>query len=143
MYEISDRITVLRNGTKVGEHLTKELPRMQLVTEMLGRELLEELAPENVAEPVKQDVFLQVKGLGKAGVMEPFDLEVRKGEIVGLAGLLGSGRTETAQLIFGITRKDTGQISVRGTDVTFNSPRNAMMHGFGLCPEDFCLRPFC
>src|SRR5258707_12915400 len=136
VYEISDRITVLRNGTKVGEHLTSELSRMQLVTEMLGRELLEELAPENVHEPVQQEVFLTVKGLGKRGVMEPLDLEVRKGEIVSLAGLLGSGRTETAQLIFGITRRDSGQISVKGTNVTFNSPRQAMTHGFGLCPED-------
>jgi simple sugar transport system ATP-binding protein len=55
---------------------------------------------------------------------------------VGLAGLLGSGRTETAQLIFGVIRKDKGQISVQGTNVTFNSPRGAIMHGFGLCPED-------
>jgi len=136
VYEISDRITVLRNGTKVGEHLTRELPRMQLVTEMLGRELLEVLAPENVHKPVQQEVFLSVKGLGKRGVMEPLDLEVRKGEIVSLVGLLGSGRTETAHLIFGIMRRDSGQISVKGINVTFNSPRQAMTHGFGLCPED-------
>ncbi len=136
MYEIADRVTVLRNGEKVSEHLTKELPRMQLVTEMLGRELLQELAPESTEERAAQDVFLHVQGLGKAGVIEPIDLEVRRGEIVGLAGLLGSGRTETAQLIFGITRKDKGQVSVKGTNVTINSPRQAMMHGFGLCPED-------
>ena len=136
VYEISDRITVLRNGAKVGEHLAKELPRMQLVTEMLGRELLEELAPANVEKRAPQDVFLQVGGLGKTGVMDPLDFEVRKGEIVGLAGLLGSGRTETAQLIFGIIRKDKGQVSVQGTNVTINSPRNAIMRGFGLCPED-------
>src|SRR5262249_31330107 len=106
MYEISDRITVLRNGVKVGEHVAKELPRMQLVTEMLGRELLQELAPENVEKGVREDVFLRVEGLGKTGVIEPIDFEIRKGEIVGLAGLLGSGRTETAQLIFGIIHKD-------------------------------------
>ncbi len=136
VYEISDRITVLRNGIKVGEHLAKELPRMQLVTEMLGRELLEELAPANVEERAPQDVFLRVDGLGKTGVIEPLDFEIRKGEIVGLAGLLGSGRTETAQLIFGIIHSDKGQISVRGTNVTFNSPHTAIIHGFGLCPED-------
>src|SRR5579859_1293602 len=136
VYEISDRITVLRNGVKVSEHLTKELPRMQLVTEMLGRELLEELDPENAEKPPVQDVYLSVQGLGKTGLLEPMNFDIRKGEIVGLAGLLGSGRTETAQLIFGITHKDKGQICVKGTEVTFNSPRGAMMHGFGLCPED-------
>lgn len=136
VYEISDRITVLRNGVKVSEHLTKELPRMQLVSEMLGRELLQELAPEGAKERAVQDVFLRVEGLGKTGMLEAVDLDVRKGEIVGLAGLLGSGRTETAQLIFGISRKDKGHIFVNGTSVTLNSPRQAMMHGFGLCPED-------
>jgi simple sugar transport system ATP-binding protein len=136
VYEITDRITVLRNGVKVGEHLTKELPRMQLITEMLGKELIQELSPGNAQKHEGQEVFLRAQGLGKRGVMEPFDLEVKKGEIVGLAGLLGSGRTETAQLIFGITHPDTGQISVQGTNVTFNSPRSAILHGFGLCPED-------
>ncbi len=136
VYEISDRITVLRNGVKVGEHLAEELPRMQLVSEMLGKELIEELKPRNGYHHTQQDVFLHVQGLGKRGVMEPFDLEIRKGEIVGLAGLLGSGRTETAQLIFGITRSDKGHISVKGSNVSFGSPRSAIMHGFGLCPED-------
>jgi monosaccharide-transporting ATPase len=104
---------------------------------MLGKELSEELSPGNIHKPVQQqEVFLQVQGLGKQGVMEPFDLEVRKGEIVSLAGLLGSGRTETAHLIFGITRSDKGQVRVRGNRVTLKSPRSAMLHGFGLCPED-------
>jgi simple sugar transport system ATP-binding protein len=137
VYEISDRITILRNGVKVGEHLTKDLPKLQLVSKMLGKELSEELSPGNVHKPVQQqEVFLHVQGLGKRGVMEPFDLEVRKGEIVGLAGLLGSGRTESAHLIFGITRSDQGQVKVQGKRVNFRSPRGAMMRGFGLCPED-------
>ncbi len=136
VYEISDRITILRNGQKVDEHLTSELPRMQLVSEMLGKELIEELSPAAVDKPVQQDVFLQVQGLGKRGVIAPFDLDIRKGEIVGLAGLLGSGRTETAQLIFGITRSDAGHVSVKGKKVSFDSPRRAILHGFGLCPED-------
>lgn len=136
VYEISDRITILRNGVKVDEHLTKELPRMRLVSEMLGKELIEELSPKKEHKLASEDVFLKVQGLGKRSVMEPFDLEIRKGEIVGLAGLLGSGRTETAQLIFGIIHNDTGQMSVKGTHVTFNSPRSAILHGFGLCPED-------
>ncbi|MBI1278463.1 MAG: ATP-binding cassette domain-containing protein [Anaerolineaceae bacterium] len=136
VYEISDRITILRNGVKVSEHLTKELPRMQLVSEMLGKELIEELSPHKVHKSDNQDVFLKVQGLGKRGVMQPFDLDIRKGEIVGLAGLLGSGRTETAQLIFGITHSDTGHMSINGTVVNFSSPRSAILRGFGLCPED-------
>ena len=136
VYEISDRITILRNGIKVSEHVAKDLPRMQLVSEMLGKELIEELAPKNVRKSDQQDVFLHVQGLGKRGVMEPFDLDIKKGEIVGLAGLLGSGRTETAQLIFGITHGDQGHVSVKGTPVRFNSPRSAILQGFGLCPED-------
>jgi len=136
VYEITDRITILRNGVKVAEHMTKELPRMQLVSEMLGKELIQELSPQKAHKSTKEEVFLKAEGLGKRGVIEPFDLEIRKGEIVGLAGLLGSGRTETAQLIFGITHRDTGHLSVKGTNVTFNSPRSAILHGFGLCPED-------
>lgn len=136
VYEISDRITILRNGVKVADHLTAELPRMQLVSEMIGKELIEEVSSSKANKSTKEDVFLEVHGLGKQGVMQPFDLKIMKGEIVGLAGLLGSGRTEAAQLIFGITHHDSGQIAVKGTKVTFNSPRQAILHGFGLCPED-------
>jgi len=136
VYEITDRITVLRNGTKVGEHLTKDLPRMQLVSEMLGRELVEETTQETDHKATQEEVFLSVRGLGRRGVMEPFDLDIKKGEIVSLAGLLGSGRTETAQLIFGITRSDKGHVMVNGAPVSFSSPRRAILKGFGLCPED-------
>jgi galactofuranose transport system ATP-binding protein len=136
VYEITDRITILRNGKKVGEHLTKNLPRMQLIREMLGKELSEELSTKSTQDLSHEPVYLQVRGLGKQGVIEPLDLEIKKGEIVGLAGLLGSGRTEAAQLIFGITRSDSGKISINGQDVTFKSPRHAIMRGFALCPED-------
>jgi len=137
VYQISDRITILRNGLKVGEHLTKELPQVQLVTEMLGKELLTEVQSASTdGKPAQSDVFLEVKGLGKHRVLSPIDLNVRKGEIVGLAGLLGSGRTETAQLIFGILHNDSGEIHVNGKRVTFRSPRDAIRHGFALCPED-------
>lgn len=137
VYQISDRITILRNGLKVGEHLTSELPQVQLVTEMLGKELLTEVQSAATEEKhTESDVFLQVKGLGKNRVLSPIDLDVRKGEIVGLAGLLGSGRTETAQLIFGILHNDSGEMHVNGKRVTFRSPRDAIRAGFALCPED-------
>jgi len=136
VYDISDRITILRNGLKVGEHLTSELPRIQLISEMLGKELSEELQPRLSQRQTDQAPFLRVQSFGKAGVMEPFDLSVKKGEIVALAGLLGSGRTETAQLIFGITHSDHGEAYVNDQKVTLSSPRRAIQYGFGLCPED-------
>lgn len=139
VYEISDRITVLRNGEKVGEYLTAELPKGKLISHMLGRELLTELA-ENDAIPKtqvdSQNAFLQVNGLGKRGMLQPMDLHVNNGEIVGLAGLLGSGRTETARLIFGIDRHDAGSVQIEGKTVPLHNPREAIRHGFALCPED-------
>ncbi len=138
VYQISDRITVLRNGEKVGEYEAASLPRRQLVSLMLGRELVgsEEGATNTKATEDKSDAFLQVQGLGRKGMIDPLDLSVAKGEIVGLAGLLGSGRTETARLIFGIERSDEGQVHVKGRRVTVNSPRQAIRNGFALCPED-------
>ena len=139
VYEISDRITVLRNGRKVGEHETSELSKMKLITEMLGRELTEELESDNnhkAGERAGHETFLQVQGFAHRGKMEPFDLEVNKGEIVGLAGLLGSGRTETAHLIFGIVKSEKGEARVKGEKVNLSSPRQAIRQGFGLCPED-------
>jgi simple sugar transport system ATP-binding protein len=139
VYEISDRITVLRNGLKVGEYMTADLPRVKLISEMLGKELTEELgnSDENGSGALADHaVFLQVDSLARRGMLEPFDLAVRKGEIVGLAGLLGSGRTEAALLIFGIVNSDQGQIFVKGEQVNLRSPRDAIRHGFALCPED-------
>jgi simple sugar transport system ATP-binding protein len=140
VYQISDRITVLRNGDKVGEYMTQELPKMKLISEMLGKELTEELGKETNGNgthvAAAREVFLQVEGLARKGMLQPFDLKIHKGEIVGLAGLLGSGRTETALLIFGIVKGDSGEVYVKGQKVNLHSPRQAIQHGFALCPED-------
>ncbi len=139
VYEISDRITVLRNGLKVGEYQTKELPRMKLIAEMLGRKLTEEFESQGKRSAngkVDGETFLQVQGFARRGMIEPIDLTVRKGEIVGLAGLLGSGRTEAAKLIFGIEKSERGEAYVKGQKVRLGSPQKAIRHGFGLCPED-------
>ncbi len=139
VYEISDRITVLRNGRKVGEHLTQDLSKMKLISEMLGKELTAELREQDTQKSENGTVgetFLEVRGFARQGMMEPFDLEVRKGEIVGLAGLLGSGRTEMAQLIFGIVKSEKGEARVKDRKVNLTSPRDAIRYGFGLCPED-------
>jgi simple sugar transport system ATP-binding protein len=139
VYEISDRITVLRNGKHIGEHKTSELSRAQLISEMLGKELnatLGEPDKQTSRELAQHAVFLQVQGFARQSMMEPFDLDIKKGEIVGLAGLLGSGRTETAKLIFGVEKNDRGDAFVKGEKVNLNSPRKAIQYGFGLCPED-------
>jgi simple sugar transport system ATP-binding protein len=139
VYEIGDRVTVLRNGQKVGEHDLKDLPRMQLISEMLGKELDTEAGAGKAKAPAEagiDDTFLSVKGFARRGVIEPFDLDIRQGEIVGLAGLLGSGRTEVAQLIFGIEQSEKGRALLKGRSVDLTSPRKAIQYGFGLCPED-------
>ncbi|GAB4514823.1 MAG: sugar ABC transporter ATP-binding protein [Anaerolineae bacterium] len=139
VYEISDRITVLRNGHKIGEHRVTELDEVQLITEMLGKELTGTLRTSgaNLARKDSQgETFLKVQGFARQGTIEPFDLEIRYGEIVGLAGLLGSGRTEVAHLIFGIEQAESGEAYVKGNKVNITSPRKAIQYGFGLCPED-------
>ena len=139
VYEISDSITVLRNGHKVSEHFTANLPRMQLISDMLGKQLTEELGAQGnhkAARTHEPEPYLQVRGFAHRGMMESFDLDIHKGEIVGLAGLLGSGRTEIAHLIFGIKKTEKGSAYVRDKKVQINTPRKAIKLGFGLCPED-------
>ncbi|MCU0479754.1 MAG: sugar ABC transporter ATP-binding protein [Anaerolineae bacterium] len=139
VYAIANRVTVLRNGKKINEHLISELPRVQLITEMLGKELTQDTHSRDDTSTSKNTnrvPFLKVNGFARKGTIEPFDLEIRQGEIVGLAGLLGSGRTEVAHLIFGIKQNDSGEAYVHGKPTTIKSPRQAIRHGFGLCPED-------
>ena len=139
VYTVGDRITVLRNGKLVGEYPTAELPRGQLIAKMMGRELAEfeqQAHAEETAEKVARRPLLSVQGSGRTGAMQPFDLRIEEGEVVGLAGLLGSGRTETAKLLFAIDKPDTGTMQVDGRSVSFSSPRDAIRCGFAFCPED-------
>ena len=137
VYEICDRITVLRNGLLIGERTTAELPRIELIRMMLGRELAETTS-ERAAAQVRQvgEICARFENYGKAGYVAPFDLALRRGEVVALAGLLGSGRTETARLVFGAERADSGSATVDGKPVRLQSPRDAVAHGFGYCPEE-------
>ena len=140
VYEIADRMTVLRNGRLVGEHLTKDLSRLQLVSAMIGRELgvLEEV--ERLAADASDDAggtpVLEATGLGRRGSIAPFDLRIGAGEVVGLAGLLGSGRTELARLLFGADRADSGHVRVGGREVHLRTPRSAISAGIAFCSED-------
>ncbi|MCW6994379.1 sugar ABC transporter ATP-binding protein [Escherichia coli] len=136
VYQVSDRITVLRNGSFVGCRETRELPQIELVKMMLGREL-DTHALQRAGRTLLSDKSVAAfKNYGKKGTIAPFDLEVRPGEIVGLAGLLGSGRTETAEVIFGIKPADSGTALIKGKQQTLRSPHQASVLGIGFCPED-------
>ncbi|MFT3786427.1 MAG: sugar ABC transporter ATP-binding protein [Tepidisphaeraceae bacterium] len=144
VYRVSDRITVLRNGKLVGEYTTPELPKFKLVAAMLGKELQEgraEVAAHMGSMSGGGDaskVSVRVSGLARKGVMGPVAFDVPVGQTVGLAGLLGSGRSETARLCFGADKADRGTIEVNGQQVPLpRSPRQAMCRlGFALSTED-------
>lgn len=136
VYQVTDRITVLRNGAFVGTKNTAELPQIELVKMMLGRELEQNALQRAGRTLLSEKPIISLNGYGKKGVIQPFDLAVRPGEIVGLAGLLGSGRTETAEVIFGIRPADSGSAEVKGKVQPLRSPHQASCAGIGFCPED-------
>lgn len=137
VYQISDRISVLRNGRLVGTAPTSELPRLKLISLMLGRELEHSEARRAPGATVASgEPILSAEGLGRRRYMGNFDLQLRAGEVVGLAGLLGSGRTETCKLVFGAVHADAGQIRFEGRPIALRSPRQAVRLDIGFCPED-------
>ena len=139
IYEVSDRITILRNGQLVGEYAAADLPRETLVTKMIGREL-DELAA--ISSTAAREIdrtgtpVLRATGVGRRGVLEPADIEVYEGEVVGIAGLLGSGRTELVRLLYGADRADSGQIEINGQPVRMTSPRSAIDKRIVFSSED-------
>jgi galactofuranose transport system ATP-binding protein len=140
VYAISDRITVLRDGRLVGEYEAAKLPRMELVSRMIGRQLAQREATETEAArrrvPLSTEPFIEARQLGRRGSIAPIDFKIARGEVLGLAGLLGSGRSETARLLFGIDRAETGEVRVANRKVALSSPRRAIAEGFAFTPED-------
>lgn len=139
MYEISDRVTILRNGEFAGEHMAKDLTRLDLVLKMIGKELnlLEELPVlSGTNKDTAGEELLKAEGLGRKGAIEPFDLSIFKGEVVGLAGLLGSGRTEAARLLFGADKPDTGKLTFADGGGDVRSPREAIHRRIAFCSEN-------
>jgi monosaccharide-transporting ATPase len=140
VFEISDRITVLRNGKLVGTFGTASLSRIELITKMIGRTLVEfdEMMKTKLTSgpQIESEAILKAKGLGRANAISPFDLELYSGEVVGLAGLLGSGRTEVASLLFGSDKPDEGTLMMNDQLVNDYSPLGSIKRGVALCPED-------
>ena len=140
VYQVSDRITVLRNGKQVGEYLTAELPQAKLVEAMLGKEL-EHLTSHKADEQVVEnnqaaETLVNFDNVSAKGSIQQFDLEVPKGQAVGLAGLLGSGRTEVCKALFGIDPLSEGSIVLAGKKLSLSQPCDAINAGIALCPED-------
>ncbi|MGO1956365.1 MULTISPECIES: sugar ABC transporter ATP-binding protein [unclassified Microbacterium] len=139
VYAISDRMTVLRNGQFIGEHLTSEFPRAELIAEMIGKDVAalnaseagELRAPRTGTVPV-----YEATSLSRKGALEELDIELRRGEVVGLAGLLGSGRTELARLIYGADRNDTGTISLHGAKTEIKNPAKALAKRIAFASEN-------
>ena len=138
VYAISDRITVLRNGQLVGEYETAALSRLELISRMMGKELSEwdEKSVSSARAKSSDKPLLELRKLERKGALNSIDLEIFPSEVVGLAGLLGSGRTETARLIFGIDHASRGELRFDGSAATLRSPRDAIRLKLGFCPED-------
>ena len=138
VYALCDRITVLRNGELVGEYPAAALGHNALIAAMVGRELAAASSADaaNDASRAQAPEWLQTKALNRRGHVKAMDLGIRRGEVVGLGGLLGSGRTELARLLFGLDRSDAGEITLDGKTVRMDSPVTAIQLGLGLCPED-------
>ena len=138
VYAVCDGITVLRNGTLVGEYTVEELPRVKLVAAMMGKDFddLASIKPETTTDFKDVPLEIEARGLSHAGKIKPFDLDIHKGEVIGLTGLLGSGRSELARAIYGADRSQTGTIKVDGKEVKIKDPIDAMNLGMGLLPDD-------
>ena len=139
IYEIADRMTILRNGRLVEERMVSETSQLELVRLMIGRELetldkLDRAAPRTDAEAGAP--LLTAVGLGRKNTLEATDLELFEGEVVGIAGLLGSGRTELARLLFGADTADSGELTVRSHKRKLRSPRHAIDRKIAFSSED-------
>ena len=140
VYEVCDRITDLRDAQLVGAYVIEDLPRVQLVSKMLGKELddLADIKGEHSGAVDMSDdgMVLEAHQLASVAGIKPFDFHIRKGEVNGFTGLLGSGRSECVRAIFGADHTTGGTIKIGGKEVKIRKPLDAMKHGVGYLPED-------
>ena len=137
VYAVCDRITVMRNGTFVGDYEIAELPRVKLVAAMLGKDFddLASIKKENAGE-VTGELMYEAHGLVHKGTIKPFDFEIHKGEVVGLAGLLGSGRSELVRCIYGVDSAQGGTARMKGQDLKVKAPIDSINAGMAYLPDD-------
>jgi rhamnose transport system ATP-binding protein len=134
IFALADRVTVLRDGESVASHAVGEIDEAKLIRLMVGREVAQ-LYPS--AEATAGNVVLSVREVAcAAGGVQKISFDLRAGEVVGLSGLIGAGRTELARVLFGITPANSGEISINGQRVQIHSPREAVAHGIAYVPED-------
>ena len=138
VYEVSDTITVLRNGGYVGTYATADLPRVQLVAKMIGKEYadLNQRFVNEEAAKTEKETLLSLKDASGAGTIDSISLDVHSGEVLGLSGLLGSGRSEIVRLIFSVDRLSGGEMVLKGEPIHNRSPLGAIRKGFSFCPEN-------
>jgi simple sugar transport system ATP-binding protein len=138
VYEVCDKITVLRNGELVGEYTIKELPQVELVAKMMGKELgdLSELKRTDPQSRKYEYPVYEADGLSSAAGVKPFYFKINRGEVNGFTGLLGSGRSESVRAVFGADRVTGGQIKMNGQWVKIRKPIDAMKNGIGYLAED-------
>jgi len=133
VFKIADFVTVFRDGRHVATLPAAELDRQKLITLMVGRELTHLFPKEDV--PIGE-VVMSVRGLTRRGVISDISFDLRRGEILGLAGLMGAGRTEVLEAIFGVTKVDSGEVVINGKTIHIKSPADAIEAGMGLLTED-------
>jgi ribose transport system ATP-binding protein len=131
--QIGDRVTVLRDGRHVATLPMSDVTQHELIRLMVGRGLTQQY-PKQAANP--GPVALHVEGLSRKGVLHDISFEVRRGELIGIAGLVGAGRTELARAIFGIDKIDRGRVEINEAPVRIAGPEDAIRHGMALLPED-------
>ncbi|QWT24773.1 sugar ABC transporter ATP-binding protein [Subtercola sp. PAMC28395] len=141
VYEVSDRLTILRDGHSIGEYLTDDILRIEAVEKMVGtRRALRVNEPaeeEELCESTRSSgPFLKARHVGQAGLIQPFDLDIDEGEIVGVAGLLGSGRSELARLLAGVERSDVGHIEIDNQAIPLRSPATALSAGIAYSSDN-------
>ena len=133
LFEIADEVSVFRDGRYIGTHASKDVTRDQIIHMMVGREITQMFPKQTV--PIGE-VVLKVENLTLKGVFSDVSFEVRAGEILGVAGLVGSGRSNIAETLFGVTPASSGSISLRGRPITIDSPGKAMANGLAFLTED-------
>ena len=138
VYEVCDKITVLRNGELVGEYTVSELPRVKLISAMLGKDMEDMTNLKNQKRPytASGEVVYEAEGLSSSEGVRPFDFHINKGEVNGFTGLLGSGRSESVRAVFAADRVTGGKVKINGKDVRITKPKDAMKNGIGYLPED-------